>query len=61
MEIDTRKDDEIDLSDEDFIRIAMMAHERDITFNKMVEFILQTEIDRRKDEKLQDQGSTDKP
>jgi hypothetical protein len=61
MEIDTRKDVEIDLSDEDFIRIAMMAHERDITFNKMVEFILQTEIDRRKDEKLQDQGSTDKP
>lgn len=30
----------IDLSDEEFCAIAKMAHERDITFNKMVEIIL---------------------
>lgn len=31
---------EIDLPDEDFMTIALMAHERDITFNKMCEIIL---------------------
>jgi hypothetical protein len=30
----------VDLSDEEFLTIAKMAHERDITFNKMVEAIL---------------------
>jgi hypothetical protein len=36
----------IDISDEDFASIARMAHERDITFNEMVEHILREEIDR---------------
>lgn len=30
----------VELSDEEFLSIARMAHERDITFNKMVETIL---------------------
>ena len=30
----------VDLSDEEFLSIAKMAHERDITFNQMVEIIL---------------------
>lgn len=30
----------VDLSDEEFLAIAKMAHERDITFNQMVESIL---------------------
>jgi len=30
----------VDLTDEEFLAIAKMAHERDITFNKMVENIL---------------------
>ena len=30
----------VELSDEEFLTIARMAHERDITFNKMVEAIL---------------------
>ena len=47
---DNRETIEIDLSDDDFLRIAKMAHERDITFNQMVEIILQAEIDRRKGE-----------
>ena len=34
------EDVEIDLTDEEFLSIAKMAHERDITFNKMVEAIL---------------------
>lgn len=34
------EDIEIDLTDEEFLSIAKMAHERDITFNKMVEAIL---------------------
>lgn len=37
---------EIDLPDEDFMRIALMAHERDITFNKMCEIILMDYIQR---------------
>ena len=31
---------DIELSDEDFKRVALQAHERDITFNKMVGLIL---------------------
>ena len=31
---------EIELNDEEFLQIAKMAHEQDITFNKMVESIL---------------------
>ena len=31
---------DIELKDEDFMRIAREAHERDITFNKMVHIIL---------------------
>ena len=31
---------DIELSDEDFRRVAFQAHERDITFNKMVGLIL---------------------
>jgi len=31
---------DIELSDEDFRRVALQAHERDITFNKMVGLIL---------------------
>jgi hypothetical protein len=30
----------VDLTDDEFLAIAKMAHERDITFNKMVENIL---------------------
>lgn len=30
----------VDLTDDEFLHIAKMAHERDITFNKMVETIL---------------------
>lgn len=36
----------IDISDEDFARIAKLAHNRDITFNQMVEHILREEIKR---------------
>ena len=35
---------DIELSDEDFTRIALEAHERDITFNKMVNIILKDGI-----------------
>ena len=31
---------DIELSDDDFKRVALQAHERDITFNKMVGLIL---------------------
>jgi hypothetical protein len=41
---DGRSDIEIDLSDDEFLQIAKMAHERDITFNKMVEHILEQAI-----------------
>ena len=38
----------VDLSDEEFLTIAKMAHERDITFNKMVEIILWNYINETK-------------
>ena len=38
----------IDLTDEEFLSIAKMAHERDITFNKMVEIILWNYINETK-------------
>jgi purine-nucleoside phosphorylase len=47
---DNRETIEVDLSDEEFLHIAKLAHERDITFNQMVEIILQTQIDRLKAE-----------
>ena len=40
MEDDNRVDMELDITDDDFLAIARMAHERDITFNKMVEELL---------------------
>jgi hypothetical protein len=45
---DGRSEIEIDLTDDEFLRLAKMAHERDITFNQMVEYILSEEIKRLK-------------
>lgn len=50
MEQDNRATIEVDITDEEFLRIAKMAHDRDITINKMIEFILEQEIDRLKGE-----------
>ena len=41
---------EVDLDDETFMFIAEQAHKRDITFNKMVQSILDEEIERKEDE-----------
>lgn len=38
-------DVEIDMPDDVFMHIAQKAHQRDITFNEMVQDILQHEID----------------
>ena len=35
---------DIELSDDDFRGVALQAHERDITFNKMIELILKDVI-----------------
>lgn len=48
MNNDGREEIEIELSDDEFTRIAKLAHERDITFNKMVELILTEQIERLK-------------
>ena len=37
---------DIELSDDDFRRVAIQAHERDITFNKMVGLILKDGLDK---------------
>jgi hypothetical protein len=39
---------DIDLDDNTILQLALEAHERDITLNKMVEIILQEVIDRHK-------------
>ena len=35
---------DIELSDDDFMGVALQAHERDITFNKMINIILKDSI-----------------
>jgi hypothetical protein len=42
---------EVDLLDDTFMKIARMAHEKDITFNRMCVEILNEEIDNYKDKK----------
>lgn len=42
----------VDLTDEEFLAIARLAHERDITFNKMVETILWAHINELKAKKI---------
>lgn len=49
---DGRSEIEIDLTDEEFLHLARMAHERDITFNQMVELILSEAIEKLKGETL---------
>ena len=46
---------EIDLSDEEFLVIAKRAHEKDITFNQMVEEILWEAINQKEEKQ---NGST---
>jgi hypothetical protein len=45
---DSRVEVPLDISDEDFMHIARLAHERDVTINKMVEIILTEAIEREK-------------
>jgi hypothetical protein len=45
---DGKVDIPVDLSDAEFLSIAKMAHERDITFNEMVEAILWNYINETK-------------
>jgi len=40
----------VELDDDAFLELAKQAHKRDITINKMVELVLQLEMDRRKKE-----------
>ena len=39
---------EIEMSDEDFLILAKMAHEKDITFNQLVEEILSKALEEGK-------------
>jgi hypothetical protein len=39
---------EVDLTDEEFLHIAKLAHEQDITFNQMVSKILEEHIEQLK-------------
>lgn len=48
---------EVDIRDEDFLYIAKQAHERDITFNDMINIILSEQIS-REIEKEQDNGTS---
>ena len=48
MENDNRVEVEINLDEHEIYQLAMEAHKRDITLNKMVEIILQEVIDKHK-------------
>ena len=50
-EFDTRIEVPIELSDADFMALAKMAHEEDITFNQLIGRILKDVIERIKNEK----------
>ena len=43
---DNRVDVELDLEEDVILHLALEAHKRDITLNKMVEILLQEVIDR---------------
>jgi hypothetical protein len=45
---DTRIDVPLDLDNDTLLKLAMEAHKRDITLNKMVELVLQEVIDKHK-------------
>lgn len=47
---DERIEVPLDLDDDTLMQLFIMAHERDVTLNKMVEIILQEVIDRQKNE-----------
>ena len=49
-EFDERIEVPLDLDDDTLMKLFMMAHERDITLNEMVEIILREVIGRHKDE-----------
>ena len=49
-EFDKRIEVPLTLDNDELFRLMTMAHERDITLNKMVEIILQEVIDRYKNE-----------
>ena len=46
LDFDARVKVPIDLDNDSLFKLMTMAHERDITLNKMVEIVLQAEIDR---------------
>jgi predicted HicB family RNase H-like nuclease len=48
MEKDNRVEIELNLDEHEIYQLAMEAHKRDITLNKMIESILQEVIDRDK-------------
>ena len=48
MKNDNRVEIELNLNEHEIYQLAMEAHKRDITLNKMVEIILQEVIDKDK-------------
>lgn len=48
MTIDNRVEVEINLEESEILQLAMEAHKRDITLNKMVEIILLEVIEKHK-------------
>ena len=44
-------DVEVDFTDEEFLKIAMMAHEEDITFNQFIRNAIQAQIDLEEEKK----------
>ena len=43
---DNREEIEFDLDNDSILKLALEAHKRDITLNKMIEIVLQEAIDR---------------
>lgn len=50
MTNDNRVEIELDLNEHEIYQLAMEAHKRDITLNKMIEIILQEVVDKHKKE-----------
>jgi uncharacterized protein YjaG (DUF416 family) len=52
MKNDNRVEIELDLDEHEIYQLAMEAHKRDITLNKMIESILQEVVDKHKKENV---------
>ena len=61
VEYDTRVVVPLDIGDQEFIHVAKMAHERDITFNRMVDLLLTEYLNEYLNQKKEQDATKEQP